>query len=116
MGFFFGATMEEFTWNPDRGMSRDYKDLPVRRVQFGNGVAQLQRTSLARPLREFSPKFTGSPERIDEIEEFLIRNIGKRFIWVRHNGERIKVTCSDFKRTEHGFPDELSGTFKEERL
>ena len=89
-------------------------DLGVRRIEFGGGVAQLQRKSLAPPRRKFSIQFTRNTETIEDIYQFLIKNRGKRFMWVRPSGERIKVSCSEMKRKEDGFPESLSCVFEEE--
>lgn len=107
--------MTDFTWNPDKDLTVERAiESAVREVQFGDGVVQLQRLTLKPPARKFSLTFTNTADVIDTIDEFLAAHTGKRFVWVRHNNERVKVRCKSVSRKVTGITDVLSCEFMEE--
>lgn len=103
----------KFNWIPDKGVEvqRDFESA-LREVKFGDGVVQLQKRNLAKPKRTFSLKFTNTTAKIDEIEDFLMENLAKKFKW-DYLGKEITVYCADVSRSVTGIVDVLSCKFQE---
>ena len=104
--------MDTFEYTPDYDLQVEHnlKDA-MREVKLGNGVVQLQKRSLTRPLREFSVKFTRMADEIDAIEGFLINHTGRRFKWTGYGEQPITVYCTKVSRRTTGIVDELSCEF-----
>lgn len=107
--------MEQFSWIPDQDYETDV-DFQVRKVQFGNGVTQIQQTSLTPPKRKFSLTFSRNPAEAKQIFSFLMRQRAQRFNWRSPSGEIILVRCEDLKHTVSGFVDVVTCTFEEELI
>ncbi len=107
--------MDTFDKIPDYNVQVDHNlEDAVREVKFGNGVVQLQRKTLSRPLRKFSMTFTRRSTDLDEIESFLISQTGKRFNWTGYGNQAITVRCTKISRKTTGIMDELSCEFDED--
>lgn len=106
--------MDTFEYTPDYDLQVEHNlEDAMREVKMGNGVVQLQRKSLSRPLRKFSIKFTRRASDMDVIEEFLIAHTGRRFKWAGYGSLPITVYCTKVSRRATGIVDELSCEFIE---
>ena len=101
-------------WVPDQDMGVEEAENAVRTIQFGNGVTQLQKTTLGSCPKIYSLTFTRKPELIMQIDEFLERHAGKRFLWeVPLENRQIIVYHSKKTLRRTGFVDTLNVTFAE---
>lgn len=106
--------MDTFEYTPDYDLQVEHNlEDAMREVKMGNGVVQLQKRSLARPLRKFSMKFTRRASDMDVLEAFLIAHTGRRFKWTGYGGQPITVYCTKVSRRATGIADELSCEFTE---
>lgn len=110
---FWAFDMDTFTWLPDRDYDTE-TDTGVLTVQFGDGVTQIQQRFIGKPKREFSLKFERATQTVDQIEAFLLKQRGRRFLWQQPSGGVVKVRCPKWKRQTSGFVDSVSCTFTEE--
>lgn len=106
--------MREFTWKVGKSLTRE-PQLNVRVVQFGNGYEQRQKTSLGRPLYNFSFSLKAKKETADDAFNFLMEHGGvEPFLWNGPDGTQYKVVCDDFKNDVFdGLNHTVSGTFRE---
>ncbi|HHA1715902.1 phage tail protein [Enterobacter kobei] len=74
-------TVETFTWCPKVASQVD-TSFRTRKVQFGDGYAQVAGDGINPVTQQWSVSFTGDEAYIQAIKNFLNRHSGfKSFIW-----------------------------------
>lgn len=105
--------METFNFAPDWGLklSREPK---VKTLAFGDGYEQRQKEGLNHNLRSYSLTFSGTTERILQIESFLVRHEGyKAFQWTPRHSLQGKFKCEKWDTEQRESFWKLSCEFKE---
>lgn len=101
-------------WIPDKNLGVEENQDAVKKIQFGGGVVQQQKRTLGPVPNIYSLTFSRRPEFINEINNFLIQQSGKRFLWnPPFENRQIVVMYSDKSLTRTGFVDTLSVKFTE---
>ncbi|WP_273396987.1 phage tail protein [Actinobacillus porcinus] len=105
--------METFNFNPDWGVQLNKKP-EVFQVGFGDGYEQVAPKGLNHILRVYDVSFSGTEERIKQIDEFLERHGGyKSFSWTPHKSTQGKFRCNEWNAIyQEGFGN-LSAQFRE---
>lgn len=105
--------METFDFMPNWGMTLN-KEPKVKTLAFGNGYEQRLKQGLNHNLRSYSLEFSGTEERVKQIESFLDRHEGyKAFHWTPPNSTLGKFKCEKWSVPQSEGFWRLSCEFKE---
>nr|WP_202113684.1 phage tail protein [Glaesserella parasuis] len=106
-------SVETFNFAPDWGMQLAKKP-DVIRLKFGNGYEQVSPKGLNHNLRVYDVSFSGTEERIKQIDVFLDRHGGyKSFLWTPHGSTQGKFRCDEWKTNQQQGFWTLSAQFRE---
>nr|DAS32923.1 MAG TPA: minor tail protein [Caudoviricetes sp.] len=107
--------METFNpkWVPDSGMTVDEQTEDyVKAVKYGEGAVQIQKKTLGAVPQIYSVAFTRRLSELREIDNFLVAQQGRKFLWTPPGGvKQITVYCSKRSRQEDSVSGTLSLTF-----
>lgn len=105
--------METFTFKPNWGMSLT-KSPKVKTLSFGDGYEQRLQQGLNHNLRQYSLTFSGTPQHINKIENFLDKHAGyKAFFWTPTGSSTGKFKCEKWSMEQSESFSRLSCEFKE---
>ncbi len=81
--------IEDFVWPIQAGSQPTIKSKDIiRKVQFGDGYAQVSGSGLNNEVLSYEYSFTGRPERAANIYAFLRRHKTKSFTFTPPGGEK----------------------------
>lgn len=72
--------METFTYRPTNEATGDI-DFVMSIAQFGDGYRQEVPEGINPKVQVWPLKFVGTSAEIEEIENFITRNLGRAFLW-----------------------------------
>lgn len=105
--------METFTFQPDWDMEQARKP-ELMKNSFGDGYEQIRPKGLNHNLRTYSVIFTGTEERIKQIDEFFNRQGGyQAFNWTPYGSKEGKFRCEDWLARIRSGRWTLSATIRE---
>lgn len=101
-----------FTWHPDTAWQADTEP-KVRTANFGDGYSQRVKDGINNAMEQWSVRFTGTVERLGEINDFLkARGGADTFAWTTPEGDAIYAYCPSWQRTrEKGVLVSVSAKF-----
>jgi phage-related protein len=104
--------LEVFTWSPRLGATGT-EDERTRQVQLGDGFTQVVGDGLNAIAHSWPLTFTGTPEHIAPIRDFLRRHGKTRaFLWTPPLGELGLYRRGEINLTGHGRVYTLAVTFE----
>lgn len=105
--------METLNFQPDWGLSMERKP-ELMKISFGDGYEQVGAKGLNHNRRIYSAVFSGTKEKIEQIEAFFNRQGGyKVFNWTPYSGEAGKFRCDEWSSNLSSSKCSLSATIRE---